>query len=224
MVLRHNGKNALAMFLSWGLVLLWMGILFWFSSQPAIESAQLSIGVMEVGRRFVSHWEGIGILSFIIIYHIVLVWVVRMKSHYIIKILLFLLFLVMSLSAVYVILRVILPRVDSFGIFQMNRWVIHRYLRKYAHFFIYLFLGGVVKNALNVSGLKGWKSIGLAILLCFSYAVFDEIHQYFVPGRMPLVMDVIIDTAGATVGIILYSSVNGLFQLIKTKQRTVSLF
>lgn len=215
MTLRRNGKNSLALFLSWGLVLVWMGILFWFSSQPATESAQLSMGVMKVGRRVVSYWEWIGILSFIVIYHIVLVWVARMKSHYIIKILLFLLFLLMSLAVVFVFLRIILPRVDSIGLFHMNRWVIHRYLRKYAHFFIYLFLGGVVKNALTVSGMKGWKSLGLAILLCFLYAVFDEIHQYFVPGRMPLVMDVVIDTAGATVGALLYTVVNSLFQLIK---------
>lgn len=39
----------------------------------------------------------------------------------------------------------------------------------------------------------------LAVLFCAIYAVTDEVHQGFVDGRSPKVMDVCIDTAGAFV-------------------------
>lgn len=35
------------------------------------------------------------------------------------------------------------------------------------------------------------------LLFCFLYAVTDEIHQAFVPGRGPAFTDVLIDTSGA---------------------------
>ena len=38
------------------------------------------------------------------------------------------------------------------------------------------------------------------ILICAFYAVTDEIHQIFVPGRAFEWMDVGIDTAGAIIG------------------------
>jgi len=40
--------------------------------------------------------------------------------------------------------------------------------------------------------------------LCFAYAVSDEFHQYFVPGRGPRWGDVMLDSFGAALGIIIY--------------------
>ena len=40
-----------------------------------------------------------------------------------------------------------------------------------------------------------------------AYAVSDEIHQYFVPGRACMMTDVMIDLSGALVGLILVSLV-----------------
>lgn len=75
-------------------------------------------------------------------------------------------------------------------------------VRKNAHFFVYLILGGLVFNALKRSGFQGVRSIGVAILICFLYAVSDELHQLFVPGRAGQVKDVLIDSSGACVGIL----------------------
>lgn len=36
-----------------------------------------------------------------------------------------------------------------------------------------------------------------------AYAVLDEIHQYFIPGRAMSAVDVCIDSAGALIGIII---------------------
>ena len=40
------------------------------------------------------------------------------------------------------------------------------------------------------------------LILYIIYAISDEIHQSFVPGRGPQLLDVIIDTSGASIGII----------------------
>lgn len=79
-------------------------------------------------------------------------------------------------------------------------------VRKNAHFFIYLMLAIWVSYALQKSGVTGRKGFFLAIGICFLYAVTDEIHQIYVPGRGPQIRDVLIDSSGALVGI-------GLFRL-----------
>lgn len=222
MAKKAKDNNRLLSVLSWGVVLFWMAVLFWFSSQPAQESVKWSVGAMEIGWRLLNYWQWIGVIGFVIVYHIFLLWLSRISSGRLIKIGLFILFILLSLTSVYLLVYVIRPRVGESGILEMNRWVIHRYLRKYAHFFIYLFLGSVIKNALWVSGIEGWKAVGLAIFLSFLYAVFDEIHQIFVPGRMFLVTDILIDTAGAAVGVTIYSLFNFLFQLTKKDRKTGS--
>lgn len=77
-------------------------------------------------------------------------------------------------------------------------------LRKNAHFFSYLLLGVLVCNALRHSGLRGCQCLILALGICVFYAVTDEVHQLFVPGRGGQVLDVLIDSAGACAGIGLY--------------------
>lgn len=72
-------------------------------------------------------------------------------------------------------------------------------IRKVAHFTIYLVLGIVSYLALP----RQWsvkKKMTLVISLCFMYAITDEFHQSFVPGRAPEVRDVLIDTLGSSVG------------------------
>src|SRR4029077_19107472 len=47
-----------------------------------------------------------------------------------------------------------------------------------------------------------WRHAGLAILLVTIYAATDEFHQHFVPGREGCLRDVLIDTSGATLGML----------------------
>lgn len=77
-------------------------------------------------------------------------------------------------------------------------------LRKNAHFFAYLVLGMLTTDAFGRSGMYGKKSLISAALLCVLYAVSDETHQLFVPGRGAQVMDVVIDSAGVGTGMALY--------------------
>lgn len=78
--------------------------------------------------------------------------------------------------------------------------------RKNAHFFTYLILGVLVMNAMRRSGMSGYNVLVLSVCICVLYAISDEVHQLFVPGRGAQVKDVLIDSAGATVGVSIYSS------------------
>lgn len=94
-------------------------------------------------------------------------------------------------------------------------------IRKCAHATEYailaLFLSGAV---LSGSKIKN-KSLYLCILvLCILYAMSDELHQYFVPGRACRVMDVCIDSVGAFVGLCIATKVfcnDSLFSSVMIK-------
>ncbi len=83
-------------------------------------------------------------------------------------------------------------------------------IRHLAHFFLFFVLGMLVTNALraikeSARGRRGTdRRFLLPTVICFAYAVNDEIHQMFVPGRDSDIKDVLIDTAGAILGIMIY--------------------
>lgn len=81
-------------------------------------------------------------------------------------------------------------------------------IRKYAHFFAYLVLGILTFNGLKDSGIAGGRGFILALIICILYAISDEIHQLFIPGRSGQVTDVVIDGMGSLVGVILYQMNN----------------
>ena len=87
---------------------------------------------------------------------------------------------------------------------EFNIGNFHHIVRKNAHFFLYLVFSFLVINALRRSGMYGYQMIGLSLLVCVLYAISDEVHQLFVPGRGAMVKDVLIDSAGAIVGVGLY--------------------
>ncbi|WP_339226911.1 VanZ family protein [Oceanobacillus sp. FSL K6-2867] len=146
--------------LSWAAVILWMGLIFYLSHQPAAESSELSTGVTEI------------------------------------------------------VLSIIEKMVPNEGL-DVNR--IHHLIRKNAHFFIYFFLGMLVLYALRKSKGTGYQTIGLAMLICVLYAISDEVHQLFVPGRGAQVMDVLIDSGGASVGIVSYLLLGQLKVTVRRK-------
>ena len=104
----------------------------------------------------------------------------------------------LSSGITQVILNVI-EKVTPGKVFDIG-WF-HHFVRKNAHFFVYLILGILVANGLKSSEIKGYKSINLRILICVAYAISDEVHQLFILGRAGQVKDVLIDSSGAVVGI-----------------------
>ncbi|MCZ8539062.1 VanZ family protein [Psychrobacillus psychrodurans] len=80
---------------------------------------------------------------------------------------------------------------------------IHHIVRKLAHFTIYLILGVLVSYLLNIGKVKEWKIIILAVICCLLFAISDETLQLFIYGRGAQLTDVLIDIAGASLGIII---------------------
>ncbi len=75
----------------------------------------------------------------------------------------------------------------------------HDGIRTLAHFTEYTALGFLMSTSqmFTCSRRRPWLTLGL----CAAYAVTDEIHQLFVPGRAFQVKDMAVDSAGALLGI-----------------------
>lgn len=76
-------------------------------------------------------------------------------------------------------------------------------VRKSAHFLVYLVLSVCCFTALCTYDLKRKLVVLYALAISAIYAVSDEVHQLFVKGRACRFTDVLIDSAGALVGILI---------------------
>ena len=126
------------------LLVLWMGVIFYFSSQVAVESSRQSGAVLHVLRSNDIH-------------------------------------------------------------------VSMHFTRKAAHFCYYLVLGLLFCNVLRdykktLRNIALWSVVGSAL-----YALTDEFHQLFITGRSSQLLDVGIDTLGASLGVGLYLLVYRLY-------------
>ena len=109
------------------------------------------------------------------------------------------------------------------------------YVRKGAHLSEYALLGILVFGAVlpcltrrekdGVRRLKGyterpslWKSGGLTVLVSALYAASDELHQTFVEGRAGRWTDVLIDTSGAFIGVLLCLAVISIVYAVDKKK------
>ncbi len=71
-------------------------------------------------------------------------------------------------------------------------------VRKTAHFSLYFMLGALsFLSVITYKKPRFWIKTAVAYLFCVLYAVSDEIHQYFIPGRSCELRDVLIDSLGA---------------------------
>lgn len=93
---------------------------------------------------------------------------------------------------------------DNKRITQTQRDQIETIIRKCAHFVLYLIGGILTTNFIGTTKVQDKHIIIYAIAFCFAYAITDEVHQLFVPGRSGEIRDVIIDTAGAITGTMLF--------------------
>lgn len=80
-------------------------------------------------------------------------------------------------------------------------------LRKCSHSIAYFILAILILFATDRNHIKGHKFIFISFAICAVYAVTDEIHQHFVPGRSSAITDVMIDCVGGALGIVLYVAV-----------------
>jgi len=149
-------KKRLIRIAAWIITLIWMGIIFYLSSQSAAQSAYLSTGIQN------------RLLSFLI--------------HF-------------------------MPNIEKMELSNLNF-----YIRKNAHFMAYFILGVLTYFSLVQSEVR--KPANLALIICFLYAVSDEVHQLFTPGRSGQFRDVLIDSTGSVLGVLL-----AFFVINKISQR-----
>ena len=98
---------------------------------------------------------------------------------------------------------------------QVQRLVnkINAPLRKVVHAVVYVILSILIGIACKVYGSKKWMYISFPVMIAFLYACTDEIHQRYVVGRSGKVSDVLIDTCGAVIGLLILQA----FCVIKNK-------
>jgi VanZ family protein len=86
---------------------------------------------------------------------------------------------------------------------------------KTTHFLIYLLLGVLCMIALLQCRLKIIIRSIIGFFICAGYAMSDEIHQLFVTGRSGQFTDILIDSCGIIIGIIIVIAFNQLRKRIK---------
>ena len=98
-------------------------------------------------------------------------------------------------SVIIPILHWLLPKASYSTLF-----VIHHYIRKTAHFVEYFIFSLLILRAIRAGREDTRLTWAVAaIIVVAGYAALDEFHQSFVPGRTPLITDVLLDTTGGTV-------------------------
>ena len=85
-------------------------------------------------------------------------------------------------------------------------------VRKSAHLIEYFCLGILAINVLkDYHKINIWMIL-ICVAFCMLYALSDEIHQIYVPGRSCELRDIFIDTSGSIIGIIIYSLINFIYR------------
>ena len=115
------------------------------------------------------------------------------------------------------IARVINPDYVNMGADQRVAYVygIDGKVRELAHFGIFMVLAiGVYASAMLLRFSVCWRNV-LAVLVTAGYAVIDEVHQYFVPGRAFQVSDIMTDVAGMVLGVIVCNVFAAVYRFSK---------
>lgn len=134
-------RKKLQKFLAWLALLVWMGVIFYFSHQSGDASMQLSDGILDSFKSLFQNFLDYHTLSYIV--------------------------------------------------------------RKIAHFTEYFILGLLIYHLVKQYRVISKTEIIWMILFCVIYAMSDEFHQVFIGGRSPKFFDVIIDSLGSSLSILI---------------------
>ena len=96
---------------------------------------------------------------------------------------------------------------------------IEHVIRKIAHFSIFTLVGILMMALMSTYDISKSKQILVSILVGILYASSDELHQYFVPERTALFADVLIDTAGVCLGVLIVLMVLQIYIKIRKKRQ-----
>ena len=93
-------------------------------------------------------------------------------------------------------------------------------VRKGAHLSVYLILGILIISFISEFRSIDYKVILLAIFLSLLYACSDEIHQLLVPGRSGQISDIVLDTIGSGIGILIFTFIKRKWTKNEQEKRT----
>lgn len=85
-------------------------------------------------------------------------------------------------------------------------------IRKAAHVSIYALLGICVYQTCRLEARVERGNVWIAVGICFLYACTDELHQLFSSGRSGQFDDVLLDSIGALLGILLLRCLQSVFR------------
>ena len=128
----------------------------------------------------------------------------------------------LSMGIVWHIIGFIVPGYDQMSPAGQLYWqqLLDHPVRKTAHFLEYAVLGALMMNMVwhlaresgkrasdgNAANTSSIVKLGvIAWILATAYAVTDEIHQLFVPGRAFMFSDIVRDSAGALAGVFVFA-------------------
>ena len=179
--------------------ILWMSIIFMFSHRPAEVSAQDSYEVgMMTGHVVVEdfeEWSFVDQLAFAMkVDH-----PIRKLAHF----------------TEYLILAVLLCGAVYGGRAEVSAGAVNGGRSEESAGAVNGGGAEVSAGAINGGKPRAWLRWLLPWLIATLYAVSDEFHQYFIPGRSCQVGDVMIDSAGACVGVLV---VMGIVHLLGRKR------
>ena len=76
--------------------------------------------------------------------------------------------------------------------------------RKICHFTEYFILSILILLSLRLGNISINKSIIITFIFCLIFSISDEIHQMFIDGRSPLILDCFIDILGCSLFLLIY--------------------
>lgn len=92
-------------------------------------------------------------------------------------------------------------------------------IRKLAHFTIYTIGGFLIMNYAYTTDKTLKEKILYSVCFGGGYAITDEMHQFFVPGRSARLFDVGIDTLGVITGVVMYLLLRRCLQIVTNKNK-----
>ena len=97
----------------------------------------------------------------------------------------------------------VISKIKTMDVATRLRWIekLHTFIRKLAHFGVYTVVGFSVMGFMCTFDMRNIFKLLISFGVGVTYAVSDEVHQYFIPGRNASIIDVGIDSLGVLTGI-----------------------
>jgi len=92
------------------------------------------------------------------------------------------------------------------------------FVRKAAHFIFYALLGFFIYSLALVWRKSSFKPALYSFLAVVILASMDELIQYFIPGRVALISDVLLDSAGCIFGMLIVRLMYNIYVSRKAKR------